>query len=185
MRSDRKLRIVVGLVCALVLCAANVHAAKLIMGAGDGGSISTDPAFDAAGELQVNSNETVVFTLAPDPNFQVAYFNRSDGNAKKDISVLDTFPELCPEDPDTGVVTCTLTDFKNNYWFDVTFSAIPVVASFLTDHPSGSEAGVNVQFTDTSEHIDSDAGVRPQILGAWQAGLAGRASPPRLGGWGG
>jgi PKD repeat protein len=147
MKFDRRVYIVATLFLVLFLITTNAYAAKLISSAGPGGSI------DPLGELSgVARNDIVVYTLTPDANYRAADFIQSDGNVKKDISILAQVPPVCTEDADTHVVTCTLTDFTNNFWYDATFAPIPVVAGFVMDQASGSEGPVMVQFTDTSQN---------------------------------
>jgi len=146
MKFNRRVYIVATFFMALFLITTNVYAAKLISSAGDGGSI------DPLGTMTVNRNDTIVYTLTPDANFRAESFYRSGSAPKNDLEILDVAPPVCTEDAVTHVVTCTLTDFIDNFNFDATFAPIPVIAGFMTDQPSGSEAGVTVHFTDTSEN---------------------------------
>lgn len=145
MKFNRRVYIVATFFLALFLITANAYAAKFNLDVGPNGSIDiTDVngdllADDATGSSSVifaNIKEAT-FTMTPEASFQVADV-LLDGNS---IGAVVSYYWEKPEPDPLGTHT-----------FDVTFAPIPVVASFVTDLPSGTEAGVSVQFTDTSEN---------------------------------
>ena len=122
------------------------------------GAMQGDPTTCTSVELTgVRKNDSVEFTLTPDPYFQAVSLFRSGSAAQFDQEYLDETSSVylnvgcTPVPPENTDITCTVTDFNDNFNIDATFAPIPVEASFDVSPSSDvGEATYPIQFTDTS-----------------------------------